>query len=192
MLRPSSHEASCSHGHTRSPDGAAVTLAERACGKTDWLDPPGMPRSYRRLRRGPPAPHPCGLRRLLQRTPNASVPGQGFAVPSTGATARSAHCSAHPGRASPSILPDVVFGRHNQFLWCSIQFCGRSMKPSPRAGVGQGAVMDWARILAYVTGTVDQELLVRNEYLAAENSILKAQLNGRLKLLDAERKMLGE
>ena len=28
--------------------------------------------------------------------------------------------------------------------------------------------MDWARILAYVTGTVDQELLARNEYLAAE------------------------
>ena len=27
--------------------------------------------------------------------------------------------------------------------------------------------MDWARILAYVTGTVDQELLGRNEYLAA-------------------------
>jgi hypothetical protein len=24
--------------------------------------------------------------------------------------------------------------------------------------------MDWVRILAYVTGTVDQELLVRNEY----------------------------
>jgi putative transposase len=29
--------------------------------------------------------------------------------------------------------------------------------------------MDWARILAYVTGMVDQELLARNEYLAAEN-----------------------
>jgi hypothetical protein len=27
--------------------------------------------------------------------------------------------------------------------------------------------MDWARILAYVTGTVDQELLARIEYLAA-------------------------
>ena len=27
--------------------------------------------------------------------------------------------------------------------------------------------MDWARVLAYVTGTVDQELLARNEYLAA-------------------------
>jgi len=52
--------------------------------------------------------------------------------------------------------------------------------------------MDWARILAYVTGTVDQELLGRNEYLAAENRILKAQLNGRLKLSDAERRSLGE
>ena len=41
---------------------------------------------------------------------------------------------------------------------------------------GQGAVMDWARILAYVTGTVDQELLARNEYLAAENRIMKARL----------------
>jgi hypothetical protein len=31
--------------------------------------------------------------------------------------------------------------------------------------------MNWARILAYVTGTVDQELLLRNEYLAAENPL---------------------
>jgi hypothetical protein len=43
-----------------------------------------------------------------------------------------------------------------------------------------------------VTGTVDQELLARNEYLAAENRILKVQLNGRLKLSDAERGVLGE
>jgi hypothetical protein len=42
--------------------------------------------------------------------------------------------------------------------------------------------MDWARMLAYVTGTVDQQLLARNEYLTAENRILKAQFNGRLKL----------
>ena len=52
--------------------------------------------------------------------------------------------------------------------------------------------MDWAGILTYVTGTVDQELLARNEYLAAENRILKAQLNGRPKLSDAERGALGE
>ena len=52
--------------------------------------------------------------------------------------------------------------------------------------------MDWPRILAYVTGTVDQELLARNEYLATENRILKAHLNGRPRLLDAERAILGE
>jgi putative transposase len=52
--------------------------------------------------------------------------------------------------------------------------------------------MDWARMLAYVTGTVDQQLLARNEYLAAENRVLKSQLNGRLKLSDAERGALGE
>ena len=51
--------------------------------------------------------------------------------------------------------------------------------------------MDWARILAYMTGTVDQELLGRNEYLAAENRILKAQLKGRPDLSDAERGALG-
>ena len=52
--------------------------------------------------------------------------------------------------------------------------------------------MEWARILAFVTGMVDQELLARIEYLAAENHILKAQLKGRLKLSDAERATLGE
>ena len=52
--------------------------------------------------------------------------------------------------------------------------------------------MEWARILAYITGTVDQELLLRNEYLAAENRILKAQLQGRLRLSNAERATLGE
>jgi hypothetical protein len=47
-------------------------------------------------------------------------------------------------------------------------------------------------VQAYVTLTVDQELLARNEYLPAENRILKAQLKGRLKLSDAERATLGE
>jgi len=52
--------------------------------------------------------------------------------------------------------------------------------------------MDWARILAYITGTVDQELILRNEYLVAENRILKAQLKTPLRLTDAERVTLAE
>ena len=52
--------------------------------------------------------------------------------------------------------------------------------------------MDWAGTLAYITGTVDQELLLRNEYLVAENRILKAQLKTPLRLTDAERMTLAE
>jgi len=47
-------------------------------------------------------------------------------------------------------------------------------------------------MLAYITGTVDHELLLRNEYLAAEKRILKAQLKTLLRLTDAERVTLAE
>jgi putative transposase len=52
--------------------------------------------------------------------------------------------------------------------------------------------MIWARMLAYITGSVDQELLLRNEYLAAENRILRAQSKGRLLLSDAEKATLAQ
>src|SRR5271154_3442135 len=52
--------------------------------------------------------------------------------------------------------------------------------------------MIWARMLAYITGTVDQELLLRNEYLASENRILRTQVKGRLLLSDAEKATLAE
>ncbi len=48
--------------------------------------------------------------------------------------------------------------------------------------------MEWARILAYISGTVDQELLLRNEYLATENRILRTQVKGRLLLSDTAQK----
>ena len=52
--------------------------------------------------------------------------------------------------------------------------------------------MLWARLLAYVTGSVNQELLLRNEYLAAENRILRNQIRGRLLLSDGEKVTLAE
>ena len=52
--------------------------------------------------------------------------------------------------------------------------------------------MDWAYLLAYVTGMVNEELLLRNEYLVTENRILKAQLKGQLRLSDTERTALAE
>ena len=52
--------------------------------------------------------------------------------------------------------------------------------------------MLWARLLAYVTGTVNQELRLRNEYLAAENRILRGQIKGRLLLSDGGKVTLAE
>ena len=52
--------------------------------------------------------------------------------------------------------------------------------------------MDWKHLLAYITGTVDQELLLRNEYLVTENRMLRNQITGRVQLTDGERKTLAE
>ena len=50
----------------------------------------------------------------------------------------------------------------------------------------------WIRLLAYVTGLVNQELLLQSEYLAAENRVLRAHLPARLRLSDPERSTLAE
>jgi putative transposase len=50
--------------------------------------------------------------------------------------------------------------------------------------------MGWKRLLAYITGSVDQELLLRNEYLVTENRILRQRITGRVQLNDGERKSL--
>jgi putative transposase len=52
--------------------------------------------------------------------------------------------------------------------------------------------MDWKILLAYITGSVDQELLLRNEYLVTENRLLRNQIQGRVRLTDGERKTLAE
>ena len=52
--------------------------------------------------------------------------------------------------------------------------------------------MDWKILLAYITGSVDQELLLRNEYLVTENRLLRTQIKGRIRLSDGERKTLAE
>jgi putative transposase len=49
-----------------------------------------------------------------------------------------------------------------------------------------------ARVLAYVTGMVNQELLLQNQYLVAENRILRAHLPTRLRLTDPQRSTLAE
>src|SRR5664279_131435 len=50
----------------------------------------------------------------------------------------------------------------------------------------------WARLLAYVTGLINQKLLLQNEYLIAKNRILRTHLPARMPLPDPERSTLAE
>ncbi len=61
-----------------------------------------------------------------------------------------------------------------------------------RAGNDQIAPITWKKMLAYITASVDYELLQRNEYLACENQILRSQIKGRIRLNDADRIPLAE
>ena len=40
--------------------------------------------------------------------------------------------------------------------------------------------MDWKTMLSYISGSVDEELLLRNEYLVAENRVLRKSAPGSL------------
>src|SRR5499433_2967570 len=46
--------------------------------------------------------------------------------------------------------------------------------------------MDWKTRLACITGSVEEQLLLRNEYVVEENRILRNQIAGRVQLTDAE------
>jgi putative transposase len=65
-------------------------------------------------------------------------------------------------------------------------------QPSVHKEERGGRAMDWKQLLAYITGSVDEELLLRNEYLVIENRILRNQITGRVRLTDAERKTLAD
>ena len=50
----------------------------------------------------------------------------------------------------------------------------------------------WVRLLTYLTAFVNQDLLLQNEYLAAENRILRTHLPARLRLANPGRSTLAE
>jgi putative transposase len=64
-------------------------------------------------------------------------------------------------------------------------FIGLSLKPDV-------TITAVAHLLAYVTGLVNQELLLKNEHLLAENLILKAHLQPSFRLSRSERTTLAE
>jgi hypothetical protein len=53
-------------------------------------------------------------------------------------------------------------------------------------------IMNWATIIGKITGTVDQHLIQRNDYLLAENRILHRRVENRIHFSDAERIVLAK
>src|SRR3954447_13797669 len=49
-----------------------------------------------------------------------------------------------------------------------------------------------ARLLAYVSGLVNQQLFLQNEYLIADNRVLRSHLPARLRLTNSQRMTLAE
>ena len=46
---------------------------------------------------------------------------------------------------------------------------------------------DWKRLLSYIIGSVNEDLLLRTEFLAEENRILQSKLGPRVRLTVPER-----
>jgi hypothetical protein len=74
-----------------------------------------------------------------------------------------------------TMTPKIPYGKNTRLM------SGQMIDAHHRdpAGVYDGPFVTrdrfhWARLLTFVTGLVNQELLLRNEYLAAENRILTA------------------
>ena len=49
--------------------------------------------------------------------------------------------------------------------------------------------MDWKTMLSYISGSVDEELLLLNGYLAAEDRVSRNQVRSRLRLTHGERRL---
>ena len=102
---------------------------------------------------------------------------------------------AQPQYSLPELLHNLseqrlvgIAGGHPDPVWPKYE-------THPRRRLPSGSAMQenkWARLFAYVTGLVNQKLLLQNEYLAAENRILRSRFPARMCLSDPERSTLAE
>ena len=90
-------------------------MAEWPYGTADWLDPAGMSRPYRRLRRATPAPRASIVYGLLQQREDTPFADQGCAGPA-GYSGRRAHSSnTNSRRITPSVCSDLISDRDRPY-----------------------------------------------------------------------------
>src|SRR5258708_6026028 len=118
--------------HSRPPDVSAFTLAKRIRRTVDRLDPHGMPRSYRGVRRTPSAPCAAILHGLLQWHAHSLIVEQGRAD-ITCRRGRGAHSvPSDPGWTASPICSGLICGRHRRMtfqLRCCFRFGSCLLNP---------------------------------------------------------------
>jgi hypothetical protein len=104
------HPTPARHGYSRSTK-AAVAMAKCLCGTDDRLDPTGMRRSYRGLRRAAPSSRVAVVHELLQRSANTSVVRQGCSGITCSSCRRPDFSEADSRRSPPRVRPHLICGR---------------------------------------------------------------------------------
>ena len=108
-LRQHCRASNACHGHSGQAYSAGLALAEWLCRTADRIDPARVPRQYRRLGRGAPAPDPANLCPLLQQDQNTPIIGQRCTNLAVSSADRKHHVTRAPrGPASP-ICPSLSF-----------------------------------------------------------------------------------
>src|SRR5262245_17168055 len=105
------HPARTRHGYSRSTNFAAIAMAKCLCRTTDRLDPTGMRRSYRGLRRKAPSSRVAIVHELLQRSANTSVVRQGCSGITSSSCRRPDFSEADSWRSPPRVRPDLICGK---------------------------------------------------------------------------------
>ena len=99
------------HGYSRSTNFAAVAMAKCLCRTADRLDPTGMRRSYRGLRRAAPSSRVAIVHEPLQRSANTSVVRQRCSGITCSSCRRPDSSEADSRRSPPPVRPDLICGR---------------------------------------------------------------------------------
>ena len=76
--------------------------------------------------------------------------------------------------------------RLNFTPWWSILKLGKDVVEEVQPG------MNWKKLLESISESVNDHLRLRNDYLVAENRLLRNQIDGRVRLTDNERQELAE
>src|SRR6266403_3728640 len=90
-------------------------MAKRICRTANRFDPTGVPWPRCCVRRATPSSHAAVVHEPSQRGTDAFIFGEGCAGLARRRTSRAHSLPPNSRRATPSIYPDLIYDRHNQF-----------------------------------------------------------------------------